>query len=119
MDYDPHSLRALASKLDSSEMEINNSFYLSSEFYSPTGDSFMMDTSYTGEDEAPLRDPSNYTLELSRAFFSACQNGNDILIELGKLRYAIANSIDQMNYNQAHTEGKNTTEIATLYKALG
>jgi hypothetical protein len=118
MDYEPNSLRALAGKLESDEMKIQNSFYLSSEFYFPSGDDFMLDTSYTGEDEMPLRDPSDYTLELSRAFFSACENGNDLLIELNKLRFGIANSIDRMNANHAHTEGKNTDEIGTLYKTL-
>lgn len=118
MDYDRDSLRALAGKLDSDELKIQNSFYLSSEFYMPTGDSFMLDTSYTGEEESSLRDPSTYTLDLSRAFYAACQNGNDILIGMDNLRFGIANAIDQMTYNQDHTEGKNKDEIGTLFKAL-
>jgi hypothetical protein len=118
MDYDRESLRALSGKLDSDDLKIENSFYLSSEFYYPSGDTFMLDTSYTGEDETPLRDTSEYTLDLSRAFFSACQNGNDILIKLDELRFGIANAIDQMTYNQHHSEDKNKVEIGTLFKAL-
>jgi hypothetical protein len=118
MDYDRESLSALAGELDSDELKLENSFYLSGEFYNPSGDDFMMDTSYTGSDEEPLRDPSTYTLELSRAFYSACENGNEILTKMNSLRFAIANAIDTMTDNQDHTEVKSKDEIGTLFKVL-
>ncbi|GAB2816031.1 hypothetical protein GCM10027176_20850 [Actinoallomurus bryophytorum] len=117
MDYDRESLRALASELDSDELKFENSFYLSGEFYNPSGDDFMLDTSYTGAEETPLRD-STYTLELSRAFYSACENGDEILTKMSDLRFGIANAIDQMTNDQDHAEVKNKDEIGTLFKAL-
>jgi hypothetical protein len=118
MDYDRESLRALSGALDSDELKLENSFYLSDEFYYPSGDDFMLDTSDTGANEAPLRDPSTYTLELSRAFYSACENGNEILTKMNSLRFAIANAIDKMTDNQNHTEVNSKDEIGTLFKAL-
>jgi hypothetical protein len=118
MEYDPESLRALAGKLESDDLKIENSFFLSDEHYYATADDFILGMDYIGADEESMRDKDSSTLEFSRAFFKACQTGNDILIGMDKLRFAIANSIDQMNYNQAQTEGKNTDEIGTLYKAL-
>jgi hypothetical protein len=96
MEYDPKSLRALAGKLESDDLKIKNAFYLSNESYSPTGDNFISDTSYIGADEMPLRDKdengNSSTLELSQALYTACLTGNDILIGMDKLRFAVANS---------------------------
>ncbi len=114
MKFDRASLQAFADQLR--KIKQTGGFNLSSEFYSPTGKTFLI-PSNVDANEAPFFDKS-HTLGLSEALFDACDSANWVSIELHWLPVALANTVDQMIKNHENAEGSSLTDVTNVLQTL-